>query len=444
MNVALPLSFIAISVAVAVAMLVLFFRETRLNPAFGFTAVLMYSWYSKWISCLYQSLVPVSNFEIAANTYFNRSSFDFLLYNLVMIAGIVIATRSLQLWIYPGPVRKYQIRPPTAESKKHGLYIIFGVLAVEVFNMIISGAVAIPGSKVDRINYWTTYSKLPINVIFGELFIFIPVMASALYLSATRTGDALLKKQMTYAIICYFVLLLLIGQRFHGIIVPGSLLLGVALYTRSSAGKPALSPKLAMQAGGALAVLLIYGVFVMANRGLGAQMGGQAALVYRVLVLQGGPIWKAHEVAARGGIGDFKSLFTGVDLAMTALGNPTFVKGYLSAGINFALALPSTLILVLSPFMTSVFCFIYGLMYGLAIFLMWRNIKEGRMISLAIASYVFLWTHGLYATGSLKGVLDIKLYLGHAALLVIELTRSRFVVARRPSLDGHGRFPRNV
>ncbi len=424
MQVVLPGTFLLLATLVLFGTLYVFFAVSSRYPAFGFAGVLMYSWYSKWMSALYQSLVKSYNFETGAITTYNNSSITFLIYNMVMLTGTILAVIGLQK-ATTSQRNIYQITAPSKKYAQIGLLIVFGVMGLEWLNIIASGAIALPGNGVDRATYWTKYAKLPLNVVFGELALFVPLMSLVLLSRYPKWRDKKMHRYIVWAIGAYFLFLLAYGQRFHGLIIPLLLMLGFVMFKRTSEGKPNISPKTVATATLYTALLLLFGLFAISHRGIADSMGGISAFFYRILVLQGGPVWQATEIASNGPIGTLSDLFDRSFLTV-AVGNTSIIEAYADGGVNLALALPSAVVLVADPLMVALVCFLYGLAYGAAMFALWRSMAKGRLFSTMVASYVMLWVHSIYGSGTLEPLLDIKLWLFVFFLLGANALRSIF------------------
>lgn len=407
--------FLSTALAVLLATLLIFFKQSKRTPAFAFTGLLMYSWYSKWLSALYQSLVPSYNFEIGTKTEYNSSPISFLAYNIAMILGVILAITALQRFAMPRFYLK-NIKPPSRQHAAIGAMIVFGVMGLEYINLIITNKYAILTPGVDRYNFWSRYSLLPLNVVFGELVLFVPLLIMTLKVRYQRVHKPL-NHALSLCMVAYFVFLLAYGQKFHGLIIPGLLIYGFIMYRRSARGQSNFTAKTVLLSILALSLLLLIGYVAIAKRGIGEEYGALSAFYYRILILQGGPVWAATAIAEQGTIGTFGDLFTRSFLT-NAVGSLATTSAYAEKGVNFALALPSALILVVPAPIAAIVSFFYGVIYGVATFALWRSMALGRVYAVMAASYVLLWIHTVYASGSLYALLDPKLWIGSLFLFV--------------------------
>lgn len=393
-------------------------REIRDNPAFAFSVALLYEIASKQVSVLYLDGVGTFITESGTVSEYTGAGGRFALYNALVIAGVVIATRFLRR--RERPEQRLALNPV---SFYVGVGVLGAILAAQFLNLLLTGKVALPGTGVTRWNFWTVHAVIPqLRDIFGVLMVFIPATAACVY----YVGKATQRRHMTAAglvlLIMYVLFLVLTGQRFHGFIFPLALFLGAYVTFRARAHLPIVTPRLVFSLGVLGFVFVVYGLIEFQGRGLSERMGGAGAgLIYRALVLQGHTYWNAESLLVRDGpTGHIPDFLRGLELVVKGVGSSQSIDAYELHGINFANSWPASSIMVVGWLPTLITCILVGLFIGWGYHFMHRLMLEGAFLRIPLVSYLLLWQHTVYTRGSLE-LLDEKFALFLLVVVIMSL-----------------------
>jgi hypothetical protein len=130
-------------------------------------------------------------------------------------------------------------------------------------------------------------------------------------------------------------------------------------------------------------------------------------------VLQGHTVWSAFNYYfSHGANWDISGLFTGTDYIMNLTGDGDVVSAYEDRGVNFAMALPGSLIMIMGVIGVIVGCVVYGVLYAIIIYGIGRAIAKGNVFSVGFLTYTWLAIHSIYAQASFEPLLSPIPYIG--------------------------------
>jgi hypothetical protein len=355
---------------------------------------------SIFISLLYLESHAVFISEASATSEAIGAAARFAVLNITVMAGLITAL------VFRRARPPKALARPTQFEVKVASVIILGVMTAEIANLTLSRSTAFPWGQAVRHNYWSEFAFAPaLEAIFGTFAIFVPFMASALFVYGVENKWPTVKWMAVGVIGTYFVYLFGMGQVFHGHLVPATIISGTYIIWKVVKRKNVLSGRVS-------AYLIVFGVTVsiaavssISQRDIGRGRGGEATL-YRLLVIQGGVIWKADEMRQRGFEGSVNDLLEGRIFLLRTILPPELAKSYERSGVNLQGALPSTAYLALGMPMAMVVCFLYGLLCGAAMRLMTWLFVTGQLLLMFFASYLWLWLMTAYGRASLETILS--------------------------------------
>ncbi len=428
-------TFVFIAAAAFLLCAIYYFRGSRNVPSHVFTAVLIYTSFSKFLSTAFLDFhkVPISE---SANVSYPTDAWIWEgVFIVVNFAGVYLAEI---LWISRERYteKTLYLRAPSSDMLRLVFWIAVTVLSLHYLNLIISGKLALPGSGADHWNYWAQYAVLKfLPSIFGETLNFIGFLAGGLVYWGTMRNERLARNAGVALAISYVLYLVCTGQRFNGLLMPSMILYGCFVsLTRERQGN-VLNWKLV--AGPAAFIILVMPLVLwdISHRGIGVKLGAENAFLYRVLVLQGHAFWNVSRLVETFNLsGDVSAFLSGIHSVM-ALIMPAWIYGaYLQRGVNIANFWPATSVYVLGYGWTVVTSFLYGLVYGSVCYFLYRFLRHGKILLLVPMSFIMMWVHGTYAQGS------FEFFLTPAVPLVLLAFSILLYIDRLGGLDRHRRI----
>ncbi|MFT4046716.1 MAG: DUF6418 domain-containing protein [Solimonas sp.] len=370
-------------------------------------SVLLYSALSKALSATYLDFVSVYVTEGGVTSFKSNSWLIFWLSIGLTFSASSLVVRKLSR------IKVKALSYPRI-SMEMGLAKIFIILALllHALNILLTRRIALPATGIDRFNFWDIYA-IPVQKIFGDLMLFVPLSCGILFTHGAVYNSRSAKRYGSIGFLSYICILVLEGQRFHGLLLGLSLALGSYVIAMKASNQPLLNVKKYTYLAIGIAALLALLVSEFQHRGLASYAGGTGgAILYRVLVLQGHTFWSAYQhYATEGPSGAFLELFDGLNYTMKQTATEQVLEGYEEKGINFATALPATLIMIAGITGVIVGSYFYGAIYGLIVVQLKRVVQRGEAFSAIFLTYAWQNIHTVYAQASLQPFINPTLWI---------------------------------
>lgn len=199
-------------------------------PALAFGFMLLYVGVSILVSLVYLEGHAVFITEASTVSSAIGATWRFLLFNGALIAGLLGA-----ISVCGAPK---SIRPPSIRVARLASAIISFVLLTQLANLALSSSTALPGiGHATRFNFWQSYAALPIlETLYGVLMIFVPFVSSALLAYASAQGWRTLRLMSIAQLAVYFICEIAIGQVFHGLLLPATIMVGIYVARQAITG----------------------------------------------------------------------------------------------------------------------------------------------------------------------------------------------------------------
>lgn len=402
-------------------------------PAFAFLALQVYSCVSQQLSVGFLDTHPI---YITESGTVSEPTFAWLRF---LICNLAIFVAAAAVLVVLGERRLARRNPgfvlAAPENRRTAFSILAVVLGLQIVNLVITGKFALPGSEVDRYTYWTTYAKLKfLPTVFGTLMTFVPLVSGILLFMGIAHRKPHVARRALLTLVTYYILLFLHGQRFHGIIHGLGFVFGVYALHTVAAGKKLIQTKFVVFVGTLTLCLAVYGLASMAVRALGENLGASGALLYRVFVLQGHAYWNSDFMSQTRSYGTLRDLANGLEFTMDTVGAPNLMVMYFDRGVNFAVALPGTLMLIGGFGLALVGSVLYGILCGLSVALLACCVRQGRVLLAFPVAYAWQWVQSVYSYGSIKLIVEPKFIVALAAFGVYAFLHSGHMrhIVRRP------------
>lgn len=406
----------SLSVVIGICSILTFFyvRSIIKTPAMIFTAQIYYEWISKQWSIIYLELNHEFMNEMDTVSSYIGASWRFAFYNLLIFWAASIVCRFLVRVFDPVSLAARTEKmddtwaPANNDLVAISTLILLAIFGLEYLNFALSSALPLPGSVATRHNYWDQYARFGwLPILFGKLLLFVP-LASGIVI---YNKPSLLNKNIYYGfLLLYTGFLVISGQRFHGFLPGANLAFGVYIVHRLLRGRAIISKWMITAAIAIIAVLMVYATIEMGQRKLASLRGGaEQALVYRILVIQGGAYWNADSyVSTHGASYRYYDMLDGMRTILATIGTKNTFESYTLMGVNLAAGLPTITVLVCGYWL-SVFIMIgYGALLGLTAFFVYWAARTGSVLLAFPISYLWMWTGSVYAHASLESIISPK------------------------------------
>lgn len=407
-----------IAFSLAVAMCVVFYMIVRANPWFALAAPVIYTMITSTMSVAYVEIVPsflaeTSVVSVPVGAWWRSMLYSFLVTGAAILGGRLTA--------------RFCVSTPRSQvgysSMVFFALVALGLLGLQLVNVLGSG-LAFSG---DRHGLWLNIPLPALGDILGVLVIFVPFYAGVLVAHGRLLGSRKIHQWGKVMILAYFLYLLASSQAFHGLLLGGMMFIGPAYVILARVGK---MPQLGIIALASIfiAVILVYGMQGIEERGIGQLNGGEMVdtALYRILVLQGGVYYTADMMVVTGaGRASTDLLLGDMSVLLQTLLSPAQAMAYELRNINLAGSLAGSAVLVFGFFGALPILMFYGLLLGMVCVLIMRVIEDGYGPAVFLAGYLMLWTNTTYVRGSFDLILDPKYF---AAVILIAAV---FVARRR-------------
>lgn len=405
----------------------------RHAPSHAFTAVLIYSIFSKYISVVFLDYHSVLITESLTVSKYTGAWIRAALLCLMMLVGVYVSQVYLTFRERRADYGVPYLKPPSDRLIRISIYFLLFVLFLHYVNLVVTGKLALPGSEADHFNYWDSYGVMKfLPMFFGEIIIFYSFMCAALIYWGVRRSDKLLTRVGVALTLLYIVYLVFIGQRFHGLLYPMCMLFGTFIIWTWEKRRRVFDLRLLMILIGLGLLLIVYIQIDFQYRGVSQVAGGAAeGVLYRIFVLQGHTYWNMdYMVRFEGAHGGLKVFLNGVDSVMRAIASERLYENMTNRGVRFANMLPVTGIYVIGYFWTGVLMFVMGLIYGMLCYGLHRAIRHGRILHLAPLSFIMYWFHGSFSSGGFELMVSPKFVI-MVVILCAMISFDRILVRER-------------
>ena len=234
------------------------------------------------ISTLYLSQNRIFVTETGRFSASNAAYVTYLWLHVVIIAGLSIT--SLLIRSFDRELSG-SWRQPTVQDQKIAALICSIIALVELFNVLISYPNGFWGGSFNRARFFEDVARLSfLPNLFGVLAFFLPVIGTVLAVS----GYSRSVRWVGAGILAmYFAYQLGIGQVFHGILFPASVVFGVYSSLKSKGQVRVRIPvKTMLIAGVVVVIVTVQASF--SDRGITRLQGSVVeGVFYRLFVLQG-------------------------------------------------------------------------------------------------------------------------------------------------------------
>jgi hypothetical protein len=362
----------------------------------------MYLFSSIVTSCIYISINPTFITETGTTSQPTYAWLFYLIMNLIIVVGAGVISSVIR--------RSRQHTRPWMEfdlfQEKIALAILGVVLSVELFNIMISHPNGFDGESFNRSRFFEDIARLAfLPNLFGVLAFFVPVVGGAIFFGSSNKMHRIIAG---IYLLMYFAYLRGIGQVFHGMLFPASMVGAIYLVLRHH-GRTKFSIPIKSTA---IAFVLVAGVIVynsFMNRGISNYLGGPLeGIIYRVLVLQGSASDAIFNLWQGGRSMTFDDTLEGRDYWINNTMPQTLANNFMDAGVNLQGAVPGTFLLFGGLFGGAILCFVYGMFIALANNAIVAALRKGAIFALFPASYLWVWVFGLYARASFEEVIKPK------------------------------------
>lgn len=353
------------------------------------------------------------------------AGFHLLVFHLAMTVGVAVSCSLLRKYTKLSP--QNQIKRPSRYAVLLSLMVICVAFLAQAANIALSNGVPFPGSGYSRQGFWNGGLGLPVvRDTLGVLMFFVPVICAATYIYGIKFSQRYVTLFSKFLLVSYFAFLIITGQVFHGLALPALVVAAIVAMLRVE-GRAAIVNKNVIKFGLLAAIALA--IIVPASfkfRGLSGQIGSVSdAIIYRILALQGSTYWQSDLVWQKSGVvGDLADLLDGGAFLINALMPSSLAQSYLSGGVNLQGALPGTLLLTSGLFGAIFGSFLYGFLFASVSALLIYLIREGMLLLIFPASYVWLWVGTGYTRASLEEMVSLK-FLLFLLLIVLGLLLPR-------------------
>lgn len=317
------------------------------------------------------------------------------------------------------------------QPRKYRLLLILflGLLGLQFINVVLSGL----AFSQNRHSLWLNVPVPQLASITGVLVGFFPFFVGYLY-SISALKNSAMYKYLSFAMFGVYVIFLLgSGQGFHGLLL-GAILFGSPIFFLLYINdRKQLRPMVLL-----FCVLAIFGFFYTAieisSRGISQFSAGGTfgTAIYRMLVLQGGVYYTNDLMTFTSDSRASYRLITGdmSELLFEVL--PAHLAyQFDEKGINLASSLSGTSIRVAGYFGATIIVFLYAILQGFLISVISRAVVSSNGISIALASYLMLWSNSVYVRGSFASVLDFKFWLFLITVLLLNKYSFRRLKAQK-------------
>lgn len=403
---------LCVVIGICAIITLIYIRSIIKTPAMIFTALPFYEWISKQWSIIYIELNQEFMNETDTVSFYIGASWRFALYNLLLFWTASIVCRAFVRIFDPMSLGRRDEsmeatwRPPKPSMVAIATSILLIVFALEYINFALSSALPLPGSVATRHNYWDQYARFGwLPTLFGKLLMFAPLVAGVVIFNRPTS----LNRNIYYGFLfLYAGFLVGSGQRFHGFLPGANMTLGVYIAHRLLRGQAMISRWMVASAVGMVVLLMIYATVEMGQRQISNLKGGaEQALIYRILVIQGGAYWNAdYYVLNHGPSYHLPDMLDGMDTILATIGTRNTFETYSEMGVNLAAGLPTITVIVCGYWLSAAVMIAYGALLGLISFLVFWAARKGAAVLAFPISYLWMWTDTVYSHASLESVVS--------------------------------------
>ncbi len=407
----------------------------RFPPALAL-GVVAYSMISKTASVAYVETVKVYLIEVGMFSFLVGATPRLIFYNLLifMIAlGVIRWTVVRQRATLAQRVNGFGSYEYNRELQL-ALVVGAALLALQIANALASPPYALPGSSVNRHQFWTDIRFPLIADLVGNLVIFVPAVSGVALAYAKITEQPYFRRFSIGLMLAYAFFCILSGARFNAPLM--ALLFWLSSYWTVLwvVGRKLYIKRMGLLVTSAVAVFLVVGYLEIADRGI-ARMTGSAwnGLLYRVFALQGNVSFAADVLTSEGRTQPISLLLEDMTTTVRTYMPSRLAEAYLYKGVNLAGSLPGNSIYVFGYWLGMAPMILYAILLGLTVSAYTYIVASGRFMLIFPSSYLCLWAYTGYTQGSFSPFLDYKFPLFIALMILWLLAPHRSKPRRRPA-----------
>ncbi|BCI51717.1 hypothetical protein NIIDNTM18_09950 [Mycolicibacterium litorale] len=376
--------------------------------------IVAYSMISKSASVAYLESAEVYLIEVDMVSHLVGATPRLIFYNLFIFAIAISIIRWIIAWQRPAIATRLANFGTAAYNGELRLALLISsaLLVVQVMNALASPPYALPGSDINRQQFWANIRFAPIADMVGVLAIFVPAIAGAALAYGTVTNQRYFRRFSITLMLVYGVFFILTGARFHGPLM--ALLFWLSSYwiVLWAFGRKLYVKRMGLWLTVAVTAFLVVGYFEIADRGI-TEMTGSAwdGMLYRVFALQGNVSFAADVLTGEGESHSAALLLGDMATTLQAYMPTGLAQAYLDKGVNLAGSLPGNSIFVFGYWFGLIPMAIYAVLLGLIAGAYVYIILSGHFVLILPSSYLCLWAYTGYTQGSFAPFLDYKLLL---------------------------------
>lgn len=405
----------------------------RFPPAI-MLGVVAYSMITKSASVMYIETVDVYLIEVGMISRAVGATPRQIFYNLFIFVIALLVIRWVISWKRPEIALRIA-RFGTSEYNRElriALVISATLLAIQIVNALLSPPYGLPGSGVDRQQFWA-HIRFPLLAdLIGVMVYFVPAIAGVALAYGKVTNQGYFRRFSILLMLAYAVYFLLTGARFNGPL--SALLIWLSSYwiILWAFGVKLYVTRMALTVTLAVGTLLVIGYREIADRGISLMTGSTwNGFLYRAFALQGNVSFAADALTGAGERRQPSLLLADMATTVETYMPPTLGAAYMNKGANLSGSLPGNSTLVYGYWLgllpMALFAILLGLIAGGYIFV----VLTGRFVLVLPGAYLCLWAYNADATGSFANFFDYKFYL-FIGLIILSLMISRSTQQRGP------------
>ncbi|WP_179473024.1 DUF6418 domain-containing protein [Mycolicibacterium vinylchloridicum] len=398
----------------------------RFPPAI-LLGVIAYSMITKSASVAYIESVQVYLIEVGMISRSIGATPRQILYSIFMFSIALAVIHWVARWKQPEislAISKFGNAEFNRELRLT-LMVSATLLGVQTANALLSPPYGIPGSGVDRQQFWANIRFPAVADLVGVLVFFVPAIAGVALAYGKVTKQQYYRRFSTLLMVAYGIYFILTGARVNGPLTALFIWLSSYWIVLWACGVKLYVRRMGLVILGVSAVFLVAGYLEIADRGI-TKMTGSAwnGLLYRVFALQGNVSFAADVLTSEG-----ESHAPSLLMANMATTEHTYMPSnlaaaYVSKGVNLVGSLPGNSTLVFGYWVGLVPMAIFAIVLGLIVSFYLYIVLTGRFLLVLPASYMCLWAYNAEAQGSFGNFFTYKFYL-FVALVIIAMLVSK-------------------
>ncbi|WNS75205.1 DUF6418 domain-containing protein [Bacillus sp. DTU_2020_1000418_1_SI_GHA_SEK_038] len=317
---------------------------------------------------------------------------------------------------------------------KSAFFISLLLISLSYINIIITGNIPIFSSGyISRFDYLQTTVFWNFLAPFGSTVVMVPIISGYIFLISKMSNKRTFANSQIFLLILYLIYLILIGQKFGGIIF------GVYYFCIPTFvyfiinNKKVITKKNILILLGTILLAFSLVVYHYSNYALVEQFGGPLAFIlYRALGLQGHTWWGIDNqlMANNEYFVSSKFNFNMMEGIMLAIGNND-VETAIERGVNFTFGLYPGLIMNFGYLNSLIILIFLSFLFYVVIYIVLYSIKNG-VYFYFLSAYLYITFYNFISIGNFKVFFEIKtlLILYIVLLLYLISAKKRYVKFR--------------